>query len=269
VRVLTFNIHGWRTLDGAPNLDAVGDVIAAAGADIVGLNEVFLPGDIPSPLESLSARLHMHYVFGACARWPAQDDMPAKAFGNAVLSRWPIIASAAHHLTPVAGKEDRGLLEARVLLPGGRTFTVYVTHLDHTDEEARAVQFRGARTWLVRDRNRPHILMGDFNAVSAWDYAGRAEAWARLAAHPMTAHMAGGQDGPRVVAQVEKAGYTDLYTRFNAPGERSFLLPDDVTFRIDYIFASAPLVPHVTGCALWTQHDGVSDHRPVYADLDF
>lgn len=277
MRVLTFNIHGWRTPDGAPNLDAVGDVIAAAGADIVGLNEVYhprvpraqTPAGGSAPLEALAARLGMYSLFGPCLRWPAQDDMPAQAYGNAVLARWPIIAGAAHHLTPLAGKEDRGLLEARVLLPGGRTFTVYVTHLDHTDEEARAVQFRAARSWLVRDRNRPHILMGDFNAVSACDYAGRADAWERLAAHPMTAHMAGGGDGPRVIAQVEKAGYADLYARFNAPGAHSFLTSGDVTFRIDYLFASAPLAPHATACGLWTQHDGVSDHRPVYADLDF
>ena len=37
MRILTFNIHGWRTPGGAPNLDAVGDVIAATGADVVGL----------------------------------------------------------------------------------------------------------------------------------------------------------------------------------------------------------------------------------------
>lgn len=277
MRILTFNIHGWRTPDGAPNLDAVGDVLAAAGADVVGLNEVYHPrtphvdasAGEPPPLDALAARLHMHHVFGPCLRWPAQDDMPAHAYGNAVLSRRPIIASAAHHLTPVAGKEDRGLLEARVLLPDGRTFTVYVTHLDHTDEEARAVQFRAARAWLGRDRNRPHVLMGDFNAVSAWDYSGRADAWERLAAHPMTAHMAGGAQGPRVVAQVEKAGYADLYARFNASGARTFLPSGDVAFRIDYLFASAPLLPHVTACDLWAQHDGVSDHRPVYADLGF
>ena len=85
----------------------------------------------------------------------------------------------------------------------------------------------------------------------------------------MTAHMAGGAQGPRVVAQVEKAGYADLYARFNASGARTFLPSGDVAFRIDYLFASAPLLPHVTACDLWAQHDGVSDHRPVYADLGF
>ena len=60
-------------------------------------------------LERLAQRLGMTYVFGPCLRWPAQNDMPAGAYGNAILSRWPILAGAGHHLTAVEGKEQRGL----------------------------------------------------------------------------------------------------------------------------------------------------------------
>ena len=128
MRVLTYNIHGWRTVAGLPNLNAVAQVIAATKADIVGLNEVFYPrvvrgrceGATQPALEALAARLGMHFVFGPCLRWPAQDDMPADAYGNALLSRWPILASAAHHLTPVPDREQRGLLEARIALPTDR-----------------------------------------------------------------------------------------------------------------------------------------------------
>ncbi|MCS6825621.1 MAG: endonuclease/exonuclease/phosphatase family protein, partial [Caldilinea sp.] len=177
MQIVTYNIHGWRMVDGKPNLDAVTDVLRSIDADIIGLNEVFyprtVPGDRRPALEVLAARLKMHFIFGPCLRWPAEKNMPADAYGNALLSRWPIIAGSAHHLTPkeedksgvLQDKEQRGLLEARILTPGGGTFTVYVTHLDHTDENARMVQLRVARTWLVRDRNRPHVVMGDFNAI--------------------------------------------------------------------------------------------------------
>lgn len=283
MRIVTYNIHGWRTADGKPNLDGVSDVLRAINADIVGLNEVYYPRVAPgdarpalAALAALAARLGMHFVFGPCLRWPAEHDMPADAYGNALLSRWPIIASSAHHLTAkeedkegvLAGREQRGLLEGRILLPDGRTFTAYVTHLDHKSETARMVQLRVARTWLVRDRNRPHLVMGDFNAVSRWDWT--EERLAALRAQP-TSQGGGlaGDDGkgPQVVEAMEKAGYVDLYRRFGEPGGVTFPT-QDWPIRIDYFFASQSLAPMVTNCTIWTESDGVSDHRPVLVELN-
>ena len=216
----------------------------------------------------------MHYVFGAALRWPAQDDMPEDAYGNALLSRWPIIANAAHHLTSkeedpqhlLDTKEERGLLEGRIQLPGGETFTAYSIHLDHTDEEVRGIQLRVARTWLGRDRNRPHVVMGDFNAISLWDFAGREADLDTLSSHAKGHNLTNRPDGPQVVAQMEKAGYLDLYRQFNGPGERSYL-GAQTDIRIDYIFASRALAPQATACDIWLAADGVSDHRPVWADV--
>ncbi len=278
MRIVTYNIHGWRTADGKPNLDGVTAVLRAIDADLIGLNEVFYPrvveGDDRPALEALAARLGMHFVFGPCLRWPAEQDMPARAYGNALLSRWPIVASSAHHLTPkeedkdglLASKEQRGLLEGRILLPGARTLTVYVTHLDHTDEQARAVQLRVARTWLTRDRNRPHVVMGDFNAVSRWDWPEERLAALRDQPTRQGGNLAGDGKGPQVVEAMEKAGYVDLYRRFGTPGAVTFPT-DDWPIRIDYIFVSQSLALGVAGCAIWTQADGVSDHRPVLADI--
>lgn len=285
MRILTYNIHGWRTQDGQPNLDGIAAVLAASGADLIGLNEVFYPRVVASQvdatsapaLEALAARLGMHFVFGPCLRWPVQNDMPAEAYGNALLSRWPIVASAAHHLTPktednaglLATKEPRGLLEGRILRPDGSTLTVYVTHLDHTDETARLIQLRVARQWLQRDRNRPHIVMGDFNAISPWDFAERADAYAILASHGTGQNLTNGEQGPQVIAQMEKNGYVDLYRQFGQPGAQSFIPATDTPIRIDYIFASQTLAPQVQDCQIWPEAPGAeaSDHRPVWADL--
>jgi endonuclease/exonuclease/phosphatase family metal-dependent hydrolase len=280
MRILTYNIHGWATADGRPNFDGVARVIEQTGADIVGLNEVFYPRTVEGTdgpaLEALAARLGMHFVFGPCMRWPVQDDMPATAYGNALLSRWLISASAAHHLTPkeedaqnaLAGKEQRGLLEGRIHLPDGETLTIYVTHLDHTSEEARLVQLRVARTWLGRDRNRPHVVIGDFNAISPWDYADNPDALAQVA-HHVKAHHLVTEKGPLVIAQMEKAGYVDTYARFGVPGQRSFL-PAAEPIRIDYVFASQPLAERVKSCQIWVDPAGdePSDHRPVLAEIE-
>lgn len=276
MRILTYNIHGWRTADGAPNLEAVARVIAGSDADLVGLNEVYYPrrveGAAGPALEALAEGLGMHFVFGPCVRWPAQNDIPADAYGNALLSRSPILASAAHHLTPVPGKEQRGLLEARIQTPDRDPLTVYVTHLDHTDEDARLLQLRALRTWTVRDRNRPHVVLGDFNAIALWDFAGQPAALAALGSHPQATHLvtSAKEGGPQVVAQMEKSGYTDAYTRFGLPGAGSFIPAVDPPIRIDYIFVSAPLLPALTGCAIIQEPEGraASDHRPVLAEFD-
>ena len=264
MRIVTYNIHGWRTAGGESNWAAIGDVLETLDASVVGLNEVFYPRVVPGAagpaLEALAARLGMYFVFGPCLRWPAEHNMPATAYGNALLSRWPILASSAHHLTAkeedkeglLARLESRGLLEGRILLPNGQTLTVYVTHLDHTDAAARWVQLRVARTWLARDRHRPHLVMGDFNAVSRWD-----------AADPPSP----GDRAFQAIDAMEKAGYVDLYRHFGSPGAATFLAGDEPA-RIDYLFASPALLPAATGCTIWAAADGVSDHRPVLADLD-
>jgi endonuclease/exonuclease/phosphatase family metal-dependent hydrolase len=213
----------------------------------------------------------MHFVFGPCLRWPAQDNMPAHAYGNALLSRWPILASAAHHLTPVPDKEQRGLLEARIALPTGKSFTAYVTHLDHTDEEARLIQLRALRTWTVRDRNRPHLIMGDFNAISPWDFSTRESAAEELAEYPEGANVLNiDKGGPKVVAQMEKAGYIDAYARFGTLGRDSSLRINHPPVRIDFIFLSDSLAPALTAAQIWQETPGeeASDHRPVVADFD-
>ena len=273
MRIVTYNIHGWRTQDGAPNLQQVAATLAATEADIIGLNEVFYPrvveGSTKPALEALAGQLGMHFVFGPCLRWPAQDDLPAEAYGNALLARWPITASAAHHLTPVPDKERRGLLEGRILLPDQRTLTVYVTHLDARDEEARLVQLRAVRTWTVRDRSRPHIVMGDFNAISPWDAAARPDIVAALRAHAEGQNLAPDEKGPRTIAQMEKAGYVDAYRLHGEPGARSFI-PSVIPIRIDYIFVSQPLAEGVRSCVIWQEPPGAeaSDHRPVAADVE-
>ena len=239
MRIVTYNIHGWRTKDGQPNLSAVGDVLAATSADIIGLNEVFypraMPGTSEAALKLLAERLGMHYLFGPCLRWPAQEDLPADAYGNALLSRWPIIAGAAHHLTPkeedqqelLAEKEQRGLLEARILLPDNKSFTVYVTHLDHTDEAARLLQLRVARQWLIRDRNRPHLVMGDFNAIHLWDFTNRAQEYELLTTHPKGRNLTAEGKGPQVIAQMIKNGYVDLMEQVGIAGQQSYIPATD------------------------------------------
>lgn len=284
MRIATYNIHGWRTADGAPNWRQVAAVLRATGADVIGLNEVYhslrttedpLSEENESNshsaaplLERLAAELGMYSIFGPCLRWPATDEMPENSYGNALLSRWPIIASAAHHLTPVPEKEQRGLLEGRILLPDGRNFTVYVTHLDHTDEATRLIQLRALRTWTVRDRNRPHAVLGDFNAVSSWDFAHRPDELLRLVDNRPPSGPLLQEEGMQVIPQMEKAGYVDAMRAVDQPGQGTFIRAA-APLRIDYVFLSQSLAPALRSTQVWQEEPGseASDHRPVVVEI--
>ena len=281
IRVMTFNIHGWLTRAGRGNVEQVAQVIREANPDIAGLNEVFHPlycsgqggghGDRQkgeSALIQLADQLGMNYVFGPCDRWQVTEHLPVQSYGNALLTCWPILASASHRLTPIEGKEQRGLLEARIRLPNDALLTVYVTHLDHTDEEARLIQLRALRTWTVRDRNRAHVVLGDFNAVHPWDYRDTLQTPLRLANNPRSGHMSPPR-GPLVIPQLEKAGYVDTLTLCGEPGQASFI-PSEEPLRIDYIWVNKVLADRVLSAQIWHEQNEneASDHRPVLAEID-
>lgn len=265
--VLTYNVHGWLTPDGdAANVDLLAEVIAATGADLVGLNEVFHPWHTSAgpALKVLSDSLGMAFAFGpTLPAHSAPDNVP---YGNALLSRWPILAYATHHLSPTVSYGRRGLLEIRVLLPSGQPFTVYVTHLDHRSEAIRLEQWASATAWLLRDRGRPHLLLGDFNALAASDYR-EPGALERL----KTYQAAQGWPAPSfaLVDQVLKAGYVDAFDRAGM-GESATWPAAEPERRIDYIFLPGHWADALVRCCRWDRPEAqaVSDHLPVLAEFD-
>ncbi len=267
MKVLTYNVHGWQVPEGGSNLALVAEVIAASGADVVGLNEVFHPtGAIDvSPLSVLAAQLNMAYAFGPTQ--PAGPHPNHPPYGNALLSRWPVVAHAAHHLSPAVSYGKRGLLEVRLLLPSGAPFTVYVTHLDHRSEEVRVAQWAAANTWLLRDRGRQHLLIGDFNALAQTDYE-TPDARQRLAAYQARR----GWPAPAfdLVDQVLRAGYIDAFVAAgNAPMSGATYPAAEPERRIDYIFLSSPAASALRACVPFATEAGAkaSDHMAVCAEL--
>jgi endonuclease/exonuclease/phosphatase family metal-dependent hydrolase len=266
VRVLTYNVHGWLTADGQPNVELVGDVLAAVAPDIVGLNEVFhTPADpAGAALDVLAARLGMHYAFAATQPTDPDKHPP---YGNALLSRWPVLAHAAHHLAPVVSYGKRGMLECRIALPSGLPLTVYVTHLDHRREQIRLEQWAAANTWLLRDRARPHLLMGDFNALAGSDYPDEASV-----AHLAEYQAEQGWPTPsfELVAQILKAGYIDSYAAAGHRAHSGSTFPTQMPERrIDYIFLPGPLRGALRSCTPYSESSigAASDHLPVLAEI--
>jgi endonuclease/exonuclease/phosphatase family metal-dependent hydrolase len=267
MKMLTYNIHGWRGADPGRelSLDLLTRVISDAGADVVGLNEVVHPypvGGVPA-LSQLAAQLGMFWAFGPALS--AEESPHGFPYGNALLSRWPVLAHAAHRLPAGTGEERRGLLEARILLPGDRSFTVYVTHLDHRSEALRLAQWTAATAWLGRERGRPHLLMGDFNALAASDY-GDAAAVERLQAQ----RAADGWPPPAfdLIDRVLKTGYLDAYAHAGMGAAATFPAHAPL-IRIDYLFVPEVWSGALVRCQRWDHPlaAAASDHLPVLADF--
>lgn len=270
MRALTYNIHGWKGTDGQIDVLRLARVIESSQADLIALNEVFhplvQPGANRAALDLLANTLGMAAAFGV-ALTPSEAFAPLASYGNAILSRFPLLAHAGHHLTPIDGHEQRGLLEARVLLPDGRrTLSVYITHLDHLSEDARAVQLTALLQWTTRDRARPHLLMGDFNTLAPGDYEERPEALTALRSAAWISRVA--SDDFQVVPRLARRGYVDAAAAAGSP-QPTFPAGEPLV-RIDYIWVSAPLAPKVRWCRPWQTEDTAvaSDHLPVLAEFE-
>lgn len=270
MRVLTYNLQGWRTIDDRPNLDLVADLLKGADADVIGLNEVYhpAPATTGSALGWLAGQLGMSYAFAACEARRLPGNSTPVSYGNALLSRAPIASASSGLFMPFLRKEQRGYLEGRIDAGDRRTFTVVVTHLDHTDETARLAQIDDLFSGVGSIHGVPALIMGDFNCVHPRDYSNRPDALTRLSSHPVGGQFANQPEGPRVVGRMEEVGYTDalIHKEFLEVGT---VIPMDEPLRLDYIWLSSSTLPGLTRVEVLEESSGqeASDHRAVFAEL--
>ena len=169
LRVLTWNLW-WRFGDWRAREPAIRSVLADVAPDICGLQEVW--GDAGTDAaQLLAADLGMHATFlpsPAPGLWQRRIGDDGVAFGNAVLSRWPIAAVAHERLPRGPGPDDgRTVLHARIEGPGG-PIPFFTTQLTSTSglSELRCRQV-AAVARFVRDHSgpgHPPVVTGDLNA---------------------------------------------------------------------------------------------------------
>jgi endonuclease/exonuclease/phosphatase family metal-dependent hydrolase len=168
LRVMTFNIRHGHGVDQRVDLARTAGVIRAARPDVVGLQEVDRHfGDRSGFLDQaqwLAAALSMHLAYGANLDFdPPAAGRPRRQFGNALLSRHPVLNSENLLLPRSGGHEQRGMLRGQIEA-GGRHWQVYTTHLQPNDPAERLAQARA-----VADRigvpDHPLVLLADANAT--------------------------------------------------------------------------------------------------------
>jgi endonuclease/exonuclease/phosphatase family metal-dependent hydrolase len=158
-RVMTWNIHHGEGLDGRVDLERIAALIRSEKPDIVGLQEVdkgvtrTQGRDLPAEIAALTG---MTPVFSKNINFQGGE------YGNATLSRWPVVVATNHHYAMLREGEQRGLLQTTIDL-GGRPLGFWNTHIDHRrDDSERVSNVQEIRRHLATSL-MPVVLVGDFN----------------------------------------------------------------------------------------------------------
>lgn len=162
-RITTYNIHKCRGLDRRVRPERIVEVLKETGADIIALQEVVGMDDADphhNQVRRIADELGFHYRIGSNRR------LHGAAYGNAVLTRWPIAASDNHDVT-WRKSEPRGCLE--VLLESGgpaasHRLRIFNVHLG-TGYFERRYQSRKLLEIMNHDSRdaAPRVVLGDFN----------------------------------------------------------------------------------------------------------
>lgn len=159
LRVMTWNIHHGVGMDGHLDIERIARTIREVQPDLVALQEVdrgvarTQGRDLPAELAALT---ELTPVFARNIRFQGGE------YGNATLSRWPVLSSTNRHYRMLREGEQRGLLKV-VVDVGGRPLAFWNTHIDHRrDDLERRSNVEEIRTFLAT-ANLPVILAGDFN----------------------------------------------------------------------------------------------------------
>jgi len=164
VRVLSYNIHHGEGVDGVFDLERLARIILSVEPDLVALQEVDRATTRSSGVDQVT---ELGRLTGLQAAFGKAMDFADGGYGNAVLSRWPLLEIENHILPAGEGHEPRVALAVRVGIgESGREILFIGTHLDHTrDPTDRMAQAGRINELLLPDAGLPMILAGDLNAI--------------------------------------------------------------------------------------------------------
>jgi endonuclease/exonuclease/phosphatase family metal-dependent hydrolase len=234
LRVVTYNVHKCRGLDGRVRPERIAAVLQELDADIVALQEVLsIEGASREDNQAkfLAEELGLDYRIGETRR------LKGGAYGNIVLSRLPMLCAQQYDISH-RRREERGCLRIDIAV-GPMVLHVYNVHLGTAYMERR---HQGRKLLHAEILNReditgPRILLGDFNE------------WIRgLTSRSLTEHFG------TVDARVH------LKRKRTYPG----LLP---LLRLDHIYFDPPLILEDANLYRTRLTVVASDHLPLVADF--
>jgi len=228
VRIMTYNLHNGFNTEANLDMEDIAQVIENSQPDIVALQEVsrgWVVSGRVDMLTWLSQRLDLPYVFG-----PTADPF----WGNAILSRYPIVEYTLYDLPPRDLFVLRGFTVALIDLGNGDRLQVITTHYHHLEEDTDIRQLQSDAVIDFWDGAERTVLLGDLNA----------------------------QPNDPEMEMLRQAGLVDAMAGIEPP---AYTYPSvNPERRIDYIWVS----PDLRISDVWVPVSNASDHLPVVAEID-
>lgn len=260
LRVMTYNIHHGVGIEGAVDLDQTAALLGAYKPDIVFLTEVdrhWRRSGFADQARLLARKLAMPYTIMAPAlvrrNWADAGVGGTAWYGNALLSRYPVVWSQITSLPSIGWTEPRVALTAHVQLTKNIVLRVIGTHLGLNHNE-RMTHIETLRT-LASEWPGPSLLLGDFNTDAKSPELRRLmETDPTVVEAVATQSVAGAQVA---TLWIDPAG-TMASPTFPA---------HQPTRRIDFILVSPELASQVIRYD--SPASSASDHLPVVADISF
>jgi endonuclease/exonuclease/phosphatase family metal-dependent hydrolase len=157
LRIVNYNIHQGLNPDGQVDPEATARTIEVLEPDVLMLQEIGRGWPIHITMDTaewLSRRLGVPFVYQ-----PAADAQ----FGNAIMTRLPILDHDAGFLPFGQGPQRRSYLRVRIDLGAGRSIALIDVHLQHQEAKSatREAQVRHLlRAW---GGEQPTVIAGDMN----------------------------------------------------------------------------------------------------------
>ncbi|MEC9091992.1 MAG: endonuclease/exonuclease/phosphatase family protein [Planctomycetota bacterium] len=164
LRLLSYNIHHGEGIDRKLDLERISRVIKGVKPDLVALQEVDQKarrtGSVDQPAV-LSRLTQMQIVFGP------NIELQGGHYGNAILSRFPVIRQKNHRLPNFDQGEQRGVIESEINVPGlPFPLVLLATHFDHRKAGRERLESAKQINQLVRNQpERLALLAGDLNDI--------------------------------------------------------------------------------------------------------
>ncbi|NNE91983.1 MAG: endonuclease [Verrucomicrobiales bacterium] len=235
IRVLCYNVHWCLGTDGKYDVPRLAEVIKKTNPDLVALQEVDVGVE-------RSGRVHeaqeLSKLTGLEVRMGPTQAYQGGLFGNAVLSKYPILDVEIHPLPYTEATEEkvtypRGCIVVTVKGPNGKPLRFVSTHFQHNMPEDRVAEAKAINE-LLADSDIPTILAGDMNAKP--------------------------EEEPIQILEKEWKHAADAEMAPTAPAVNP-------RYRIDYIFHRPAGAFEVKEASV-IDEEIASDHRPVFAVLE-
>ena len=158
VRVMTYNIHSAFASNGRQDPESIAQVIEASEADIIALQEIsrgWLINGSTDLVAWFAHRLDMQILYKGTT---------GPMWGNAILTRFPILEHGSGQLPVVGSLIARGYLWAKIDVGDHEPLLVIDTHLHHLVPESH-VRLEQVPVVLAFWNETPYsLVMGDLNA---------------------------------------------------------------------------------------------------------